>query len=409
MNAQNIVQSLVKDRSSWPSEDISIVLLVLDGLGDIRHPDFGLETPLEAAKTPNFDNLARISALGRIIPVDYGITPGSGPAHLGLFGFDPREVVIGRGVLEALGIDMDLQFGDLAARCNFCTIEDGIITDRRAGRPETEKSLEKVRILQEAIPQIEDVEVHIKAGKGHRFAVIFRGPGLKEGVTDTDPHEDGKPLHETTALNKEAEKAARIISKYQQKALEVLEGHEPMNAILVRGVAERPNIKSMEDRFKLRSGAIATYPMYRGLAKLVGMQLIETGQSIRDEIDSYLDTRNKFDYHFIHIKPTDEAGEDGNFDKKVDTIEKTDEMLPAILDAQPDVLAITGDHSTPCCMKLHSWHPVPLLLHSRRCDIDDQERFTEQNCSAGSLGTFLSKHLMSLMLANAALLDKFGA
>ncbi len=405
-----MVENLVKERSAWPREDMSLVLLVLDGVGDVRHPDFGMQTPLEKAVTPNFDALARRSALGRLLPVDYGVTPGSGPAHLGLFGYDPREVEIGRGVLEALGLDMDLEFGDLAARCNFCTMQDGVITDRRAGRPDTEQNIKLCGLLEEQIGKIEDVEVIIKPGMGHRFAVIFRGPGLVEGVCDTDPHENGEPLHEAKAQRPEAEKSARIVGIFQQKALDVLKGHEPMNAMLVRGVAERPQIASIEDRFGLRAGAIATYPMYRGLSKLVGMKVINTGSSVEDELNSYRDTRSEFDYHFIHVKGTDEAGEDGNFDAKVKVIEEVDSKLDMILDCEPDVLAVTGDHSTPCCMKLHSWHPVPLLMHSGRCDVSGCERFTENECSRmGTLGVFHSMHMISLMLANAALLDKYGA
>ncbi len=406
----NLVESLVKERNAWPEDDVSVVLLVLDGVGDVRHPDFGMQTPLEKAHTPNLDSLAQKSALGRILPVDYGITPGSGPAHLGLFGYDPREVDIGRGVLEALGLDMDLEFDDLAARCNFCTMEDGVITDRRAGRPATEENVKLCSRLQVEISKIEDVEVIIQPGMGHRFAVIFRGPGLKEGVCDTDPHENGEPLHTPEPSRPEAEKAARIINKFQKLALDVLEGCEPMNAILVRGVAERPDIASMEDRFKLKAGAIATYPMYRGLSKLVGMNIIDTGTSVEDEFRSYKETRSDFDYHFIHVKGTDEAGEDGNFDHKVEVIEEVDSGIPMILEQNPDSLAITGDHSTPCPMKLHSWHPVPLLLHSNKCDIAGAERFTENECTTkGTLGIFHSMHMISLLLANASLLDKYGA
>lgn len=409
METADIVQSLVKDCSAWPHEDMSLILLIMDGVGDVRHPDFGMQTPLEEAETPVMDELAGRSSLGRIIPVDYGITPGSGPAHLGLFGFDPREIMIGRGVMEALGIDMKVKFGDIAARCNFCTRQDGVIIDRRAGRPETEVSAERCRLLQEEIPEIEDVKVIIKAAKGHRFAVVFRGPGLAEGVHDTDPHQNGEPLHEAEALRPEAEKAARIVSKFQERALEILDGGDPINAILVRGIAELPDLASMEDRFGLRSGAIATYPMYRGLAKLAGMDLIETGQSVEDEFQTYLDTREDYDYHFIHVKKTDEGGEDGDFDKKVRVIEEVDQSLDMLLDAEPDAVAITGDHSTPCCMELHSWHPVPLLIHSAQCDPSGLEEFTEHSCNNGPLGIFHATHLMSLLLANAALLDKYGA
>ncbi len=405
-----IAENLVKERSAWPREGVSLVLLVLDGIGDIRHPDFGMQTPLDKARTPHLDALARRSALGRMLPVDYAVTPGSGPAHLGLFGYDPREVEIGRGVLEALGLDMDLKFGDLAARCNFCTMQDGIITDRRAGRPETEQNVRLCGLLRERIRSIEDVEVIIQPGMGHRFAVVFRGPDLAEGVCDTDPHVNDEPLHAAKALRPEAEKSARIIEHFQRQALDVLRDEGAMNAVLVRGVAERPRIASIPERFKLKAGAIATYPMYRGLAKLVGMHVIDTGPDVEDEFACYRETCGEFDYHFIHVKGTDEAGEDGNFEKKVAVIEEVDSRLEMLLDPAPDVLAITGDHSTPCCMSMHSWHPVPLLIHSDRCDVSGCERFTEHQCSEkGTLGVFHSVHLMSLMLANAALLDKYGA
>ncbi len=409
MDTLKIVEALVKDRSAWPHESVSLVLLVLDGVGDVRHPEFDCKTPLEAAHTPNLDSLAPRSALGRIMPVDYGITPGSGPAHLGLFGYDPREMEIGRGVLEALGLDMDLQSGDIAARANFCTISGGVVTDRRAGRPPTELNAEKCKLLREELSRIEDVELIIQPGKGHRFAVIFRGPGLAEGVSDTDPHENDKPVHEAEVLAAGAEKTARIVNEFQRRAVEILAGHEPLNGILTRGVSERPLIPGMEDRFGLRSAAIATYPVYRGLAKLAGMELLPTGQSIEDEFRTYVESKGDYDYIFIHVKVTDEAGEDGDFDRKVSGIEEVDVHLPIILDQNPDVLAITGDHSTPCCMKLHSWHPVPLLLHSDRCDASGLTSFTEQTCTRGPLGIFLSMHLMSLMMANAGLLDKFGA
>ncbi len=409
MDGLRIAETLVKARAARPGGGVSIVLLVMDGVGDVRHPKFDFETPLEAADTPNLDELAFRSALGRIIPVDYGITPGSGPAHLGLFGYDPREIEIGRGVLEALGLDMDVEFGDVCARTNFCTIENGVVVDRRAGRPADEVSARKVALLQELIPSIEDVEVIMRPGKSHRFAVVFRGPGLAEGVTDTDPHEDGNPLHKAEATRPEAEKAARIVNEFQRRALDALGGDGPLNGLLVRGVAERPSIAGMEERFGLRAAAIATYPMYRGLTKLAGMEILETGETVEDEFRTYAQTKGDYDFSFIHVKGTDAAGEDGDFDAKVSVIEEVDAALPIILNERPDALAITGDHSTPCCMKMHSWHPVPLLIHSARCDASGLAGFTEQECSRGPLGIFHSMYLMPLLLANAGLLDKYGA
>ena len=404
MDYSEIVESLVKK-----VDDQKLIMLVMDGVSDVRHEDYDYTTPLEAARTPTLDALMPKSACGRMIPVDYGITPGSGPAHLGLFGYDPREVQIGRGVLEALGIDMDLELGDVAARCNFCTVSNGRVTDRRAGRPPTSESAKMCELLQEEVGEIEDVELTIKPGKGHRFAVVFRGEGLRGTVSDTDPHENDMPILEAKPDSEKAEKLARIVNTYQQEALKVLQGEKPMNGILVRGVAERPRIPGIEDRYGLKSGAIATYPMYRGLAKLAGMELLQTGTSVADEFETCADNYDDYDFFFIHVKGTDEAGEDGDFAHKVAVIEEVDEELSTLLDLDPDVLAITADHSTPCCMELHSWHPVPLLLKSPRCDASGLERFTEHECNSSSMGVFRSKYLMPLMLANAGLLDKYGA
>jgi 2,3-bisphosphoglycerate-independent phosphoglycerate mutase len=408
MDPQRIVEHLVK-RNEIQESGKKIVLLVMDGLGDIRHPDNNFRTPLEQARCPNLDALAPKSALGRIIPVDYGITPGSGPAHLGLFGYDPREVEIGRGVLEVVGMGMELRPGDLAARANFCTVRGRTVVDRRAGRPSTEACAEKVKLLQEKIAKIDDVALIMRPGMGHRFGVIFRGPGLAAGVTDTDPHEDNEPIHEPKAETDAARKTADVVSKFQRKALEVLASSEPMNGVLLRGISEPPHIATVQERFGLRCGAIATYPMYRGLASLVGMDLVETGPSVEDEFQAFLSNRDNYDFFFIHAKPTDEAGEDGAAERKAKAIEAVDQKLPMLLKGSPEVLAITGDHSTPCPMKLHSWHPVPLLLHSPRCGADGRPRFTENECNGGSLGIFHAMHLLPLMLANAGLLDKYGA
>lgn len=408
MDALQIAEELVKRKEVRESAK-KIVLLVLDGVGDIRHPENGYRTPLDEARTPNLDALAARSALGRIIPVDYGITPGSGPAHLGLFGYDPRKVEIGRGVLEVVGMGMELQPGDVAARANFCTVRDGKVLDRRAGRPATEVSAEKVTLLQKEIGRIGDVELIMQPGKGHRFGIIFRGPGLAGGVSDTDPHENGEPVHEAAAETEAAGKTAQVVNEFVRRALQALEGGDPINGVLTRGIAGRPDVPTLQERFGLRCGAIATYPMYRGLASLVGMDVLATGQSSREEFQTYLESRDDYDFFFIHIKPTDEAGEDGDHARKTAAIEDVDEVLPMLTESAPEVLAITGDHSTPCPMKLHSWHPVPLLLHSPRCGADCRPRFTEEECNVGSLGIFHAMYLFPLMLANAGLLDKYGA
>ncbi len=408
MDSLEIAEDLVK-RSEIAEGRKKLVLLVLDGVGDIRHPSNDYRTPLEDADCPALDDLSSHSALGRIIPVDYGITPGSGPAHLGLFGYDPRVVEIGRGVLETVGMGMELQRGDVAARANMCTVEGDTVVDRRAGRPATEESAEKVELLNSEIGEIDGVQVIFQAGKGHRLGVILRGEGLVGGVSDTDPHEDNEPIHEAKPQAEGSERAAEIVNKLQRKALEVLSGGEPINGLIMRGVSGLPDVPSIEERFGLRCAAIATYPMYRGLASLVGMDLLDTGMSVEDEFQTYLDSRDDYDYFFIHVKATDEAGEDGAHERKVAGIEAVDEKLEMLLDSEPEVLALTGDHSTPCPMKLHSWHPVPLLIHSPRCAADCAVGFSEATCNTGGLGIFRAMYLLPLMLANAGLLDKFGA
>jgi len=394
-----------------PSSE-KLVLLVLDGLGDIATEETGRTTPLEKAHTPNLDRLAAASALGRMIPVRPGITPGSGPGHLGLFGYDPVEVQVGRGVIEALGLDIDLRPGDLAARANFCTLDaGGQIADRRAGRIATDINQRLTARLRERIQRIEDVEILIQSGKAHRFVVIFRGPGLDGPILDTDPHHEGAPILPPRPARETpgALKAVRIIKAFYDQALPLLRDAAPANAFLMRGIDMKPAIATLTERFGLKAAAIATYPMYRGLAQLCGMTKVATGDAPADEFQTYLDRYDEFQYFFIHIKPTDAAGEDGNFDQKRAVIEQVDAALPVLLSRKPRVLAITGDHSTPCPMRGHSWHPIPVLLHSPVCGIDGAARFTERTCNTGSLGFFESKYLLPLMLANAGMLDKYGA
>ena len=389
-----------------------LVLLVLDGLGDIATARTNFRTPLSAARTPNLDALAKVSALGRILPVAPGITPGSGPAHLALFGYDPLTVEVGRGVIEALGLGIDLKAGDVAARANFCTLnERGIITDRRAGRIPTEVCRAQCKLLSDAIQKIDGATVLIRPGESHRFVVVFRGSGLAGPVSDSDPHHEGEPIQGVRPLGKGtgAKKTAALIKKFYAKALPVLRGRTPANGFLLRGIDGLPKMESFTQRYGLCGASLAIYPMYKGLAQLVGMAQLEAGKTVLDQFAALAAARDRFDYFFIHVKGTDMAGEDGNFEKKVAVIEEVDAALPKLLALKPDVLAITGDHSTPVPMKGHSWHPVPLLLHSEVSNADGLESFTEVTARTGSLGTFESKYLLRLMQANARMFDKFGA
>lgn len=393
--------------------EAKIVLLVLDGLGDLATGGLDSCTPLEAARTPNLDALARNAAQGRIIPVAPGITPGSGPGHLALFGYDPIEFRVGRGVIEALGLGLDLKPGDVAARANFCTLDaKGIVTDRRAGRIETEMCEDLCHLLSKNVKKIGGCEVLIKAGKGHRFVVVFRGKGLEGPLTDADPHREGLPIPTARPVNKKslkAKKTAKLVREFYKAALPLLARKKPANGFLMRGIAHQPAIPTFEERYQLRGACIAVYPMYKGLAQLVGMTKLEGAQNITEQFQRYLVEHDRYDYFFIHYKYTDMHGEDGAFEAKRQSIEDLDATLPILLEKKPDVLAITGDHSTPCALKAHSWHPQPVLLASAYSGSDKLERFTETGANVGSLGVFEAKFLMRLMQANARMFDKFGA
>ena len=391
-----------------------LALIVLDGLGDIATRDQNEMTPLEAAATPNLDALvAEGVAQGRMTPVAPGITPGSGPGHLALFGYDPLEFEVGRGVIEALGLGLELRAGDVAARANFCTLNaKGLVTDRRAGRIATEVCERLCALLAKKIKKIGDTEVIIKAGKEHRFVVIFRGKGLEGPLTDTDPNREGLPVSTAKPVNAKSAKqktTAKLIAAFYKAARPVLAKEKPANGFLMRGIAHQPAIPTFEQRYGLRPAAIAVYPMYKVLAQLVGMKKIEGPQTIAEQFERYAAEYDNYDFFFIHFKYTDKYGEDGNFAAKVQAIEEFDAALPILLKKRPDVLAITGDHSTPCSMKGHSWHPQPVLLHSACSGSDKLDRFTETGANAGSLGLFEAKFLLRLMQANAKMFDKFGA
>jgi 2,3-bisphosphoglycerate-independent phosphoglycerate mutase len=400
------VESLVVEGTT------KIVLLVLDGLGDIPSESRGWVTPLEAARTPNFDALAPRCAQGRILPVAPGITPGSGPGHLALFGYDPLETTVGRGVLEAIGAGVELQPGDVAARANFCTVDAaGVITDRRAGRIPSEECARLVGILAEKVRRIEDVDVLLEAGKGHRFVVVLRGPGLAGDVSDADPHKEGRAIPPAAPLGAAAgsAKTARVVNEFVARAAALLHAERPANAALMRGLSERPNLPGFRERFRLRAVALAAYPMYRGVAQLAGMEVLPVGETPLDAFAAAKRVWGEHDFFFIHVKGTDQAGEDGDFDAKVATIEAVDQALPALLALQPDVLCVTGDHSTPVPVKQHSWHPVPTLVYAPLCGADRAPRFHEHAARTGSLGLLASKDLMAVLMANAGRLDKYGA
>jgi 2,3-bisphosphoglycerate-independent phosphoglycerate mutase len=384
-----------------------IVLLVLDGLGGLPDPATG-QTELETASTPNLDQLAAKSICGLIDIVSPGITPGSAPGHLALFGYDPVSCIIGRGVLEAVGIDFDLQPGDIAARGNFGTIDsNGLVTDRRAGRISTEKCAELCRLLDGQV--INEVKLFVCPVREHRFVVVFRGAGLSPDASDSDPQQLGVIPKEVIALEPQAAKTVIIANEFIARAKSLLAEHHPANMVLLRGFSESPHLPTMGEVYKLKPAAIASYPMYRGLAKLVGMDVLKTGVNIEDELATLKANYANYDFFFLHIKGTDSAGEDGDFPRKVAIIEQVDKVLPQIQGLEPDVIVVTGDHSTPALLKGHSWHPVPVLLYSRWCRPDPVSQFSESACLSGGLGHLPATQIMPLALANALKLTKFGA
>ena len=388
--------------------DTKIVLLSLDGLGGLPHPDTG-RSELETARIPHLTALAARGACGLVRHVAPGITPGSGPGHLGLFGYDPLFYRVGRGVLEALGIDFELQPGDIAARGNFCTVDArGLISDRRAGRIASEVCIRLTERLRKDIG-LPGVELFVEPVKEHRFVLVLRGPGLSGHLSETDPQALGKPPLAVRALDPAAERTAGLVNAFVDQARQVLTDEAPANMVLLRGFDRLPDLPRFPVVFQLRAAAIAAYPMYRGLARLVGMEVLETGATFADEVETLRQRWEAYDFFFVHYKDTDKAGEDGDFAAKVAALEQFDSFLPEIERLKPDVLMITGDHASPAVLAGHGWQPVPVLLWSRYCGADPVGAFTERACAAGTLGVLAAQHLMPLVMANALRLTKFGA
>ncbi|MEX1193722.1 MAG: 2,3-bisphosphoglycerate-independent phosphoglycerate mutase [Dehalococcoidia bacterium] len=387
--------------------DTKIVLFVMDGLGGLPHPETG-RTELEAAWTPHMDRIAKESSCGLTVPVGPGITPGSGPGHLALFGYDPLVFNIGRGVLEAAGIDFDLQTSDVAARGNFCTIDaEGLIADRRAGRISTERCAELVDGLRKI--KLDGVTVFVEPVREHRFVLVLRGDSLSDEVSDTDPQAQGAKALAAEGTSKAGETTAKLVNEWVGAATKYLADKEPANMLLLRGFAKRPDWPQMADVFKFRPAAVAHYPMYRGLAKLVGMEALAVGPTLEDSFSTLRENWERFDYFFVHYKYTDAAGEDGEYGLKIQKIEEVDAAINELVEMEPDVLMITGDHSTPATMAAHSWHPVPFMLRSKWTRADDCDSFNEVALAHGSLGTFPAKEALSWAMACAGRYRKYGA
>lgn len=386
-----------------------IVLLVMDGLGGLPIEPGG-PTELESARTPNMDRLAADGTLGQIMPVAPGVTPGSGPAHLGLFGYDPLTYVVGRGVLEATGVGLRVNKGDVAARGNFCTVDSrGLITDRRAGRISSHEAaplVEKLRSI-----EIPGVEVELRHVKEYRFVIVMRGDSLQPAIEDTDPQKNGIAPVSAAAIEPGSQRTADLFNQWIERASGLLSDQPKANALTLRGFSSDPSLPPFPEIYGLRAGCIAVYPMYQGVAALVGMQIEEfEGETPADQFAAVAAHWREFDFFFVHFKKTDSFGEDGDFKAKASAIESVDAALPRLLDLKPDVLAITGDHSTPARLRVHSWHPVPFLLWApASVRADDRRGFGESNCAVGGLGTFPSSEAMPLLMAHAGRLDKYGA
>ncbi len=395
-------------RLSVPA-DTRVVLCVMDGLGGLPGPRS--RTELDEAATRHLDRLAEVGTLGQTIPAGYGVTVGSGPGHTALFGLDPLRYEIGRGVLEATGIDFEIGPDDLAARGNLCTVDAaGAITDRRAGRVATEVTAEiAAELSQIALP---GVEVFVRAVKEHRFVLVLRGPRLSAAITETDPQQEGVPplpAGAVDAVEADAERTAELVNGFVAEARERLKDREVANHLLLRGWSQRPELPQLPELWKLRAAACTVYPMYRGLARLVGMKAIDGGDSLATQFEALRRHWDDFDFFFVHHKAPDGAGEDGDFVRKAQAIREFDDCLPQLLNLEPDVLVVTGDHSTPSVMAAHSWHPVPLLIHGRYVRPDGSHHFNELECARGGYGTFPATEVLPLAFAHAGRLAKYGA
>lgn len=390
--------------------DSKIIYLIMDGVGGLSMEGKG-GTELQVAKTPQLDALAECSVCGLLDPISPGVTPGSGPSHFALFGYDPLKSSIGRGILEAAGIDFPLTTKDIVARINYATVNDeGIITDRRAGRISSEENNRICAKLEKNIDLGSYCEVLVKPVKEHRAVLVIHSENLEEGdIADTDPQREGLAPLPPKALNPQSKDAVKCVENFLEQSSTILSDEPKANAVLLRGFAKHRAYPSLQERFKLKSLAIATYPMYKGIARLLGMKVLDNLITLDDEIKALKEHYTQYDFFYLHVKQTDSRGEDGDFDAKVKVIEEVDKVVPQITQLNPDVLVVTGDHSTPAKLKSHSWHPLPVLINSCFARVDEVNKYDEISCARGGLGRIATVHLMNLSLAHALRLAKYGA
>lgn len=394
---------------AW-EKNTKIIYLILDGLGGLPDPERG-GTELQVAKVPNLDQLAQRSSCGLLEMVGPGITPGSGPGHLALFGYDPLKYRVGRGVLSALGIDFDLQPGDVAARLNFATVDqEGKVSDRRAGRIATELNEQLCQKIREKVTLDFDGEYFLKTVSEHRAVLVLRGEGLGDAINDTDPQVTGVPPRDPVAETEAAQKTVDLVQKFTHQVKTVLADEKPANMILMRGFERYEPLPSLRDRFGLRGICIADYPMYRGVSRLIGMEVAPRPGGMEKRFEALQSLySDDYDFYFLHVKKSDSEGEDADFQGKVEVLEAVDQLLPQVLDLQPDVVVVAADHSTPATLGGHSWHPVPLMISAESARVDPVQHFHEYDCAQGMLGLRPGTHLMGLALAHAHRLRKFGA
>jgi 2,3-bisphosphoglycerate-independent phosphoglycerate mutase len=408
-----------------------ILILLCDGVADRPVEELDGKTPLEVARTPNFDRLARRGENGILDPVAPGVRPGSDTAHLALLGYDPYEYYTGRGPFEALGVGMDVRPGDVAFRCNFATVEerDGelFVTDRRAGRI-TEGTAELVAPLNGI--ELDGVTCFIKESTAHRAALVLRGEGLGAAVSDADPHEEGAAVGRAAGPTPEDEKTAAIVNEFVALSYKTLKGHAvnrereklglpPANIILPRGAGLAPHIPHVTALYDLTAAAVVEVGLIRGIARYCGLDVVPLPESVNGGLDTDLaafmaavaEAVGKYDLVLANVKGPDVAGHDGDAAAKVAVIERIDAAAGPLLDGLPAGchVAVLGDHATPVAVRDHSGDPVPVLFWGPAVRTDAVETYGERPAATGGAGRLRGRDLLPIMLNLAGRAEKFGA
>ncbi|MDD3408250.1 MAG: 2,3-bisphosphoglycerate-independent phosphoglycerate mutase [Methanobacteriaceae archaeon] len=409
------------------------IILVMDGMGDRPLKELDNQTPLQAANTPNMDKMAECGITGIMDSIRPGIIPGSDTAHLSILGYDPYEVYTGRGPFEASGVGLDVIPGDIAFRCNFSTAdENGIITDRRAGRIR-EGTKDIVDVLNTmVIKGYEDIQIIFKESTGHRAVLVLRGEGLSDKVTDADPKVEGKKpkIVESTDGSEEAKRTADLLNKIVEKSYEMVKNHPvnigrmeenkpPANIIIPRGAGAVPKVEHINEKYEVNSACIAETGLFMGIGRFAGMDIIEmddvTGgvdTNLDNIIDTIINQVNNTDHNFflINIDGADEAGHDGNAIQKKEFIEKVDKIVMSkLLNLKNVVLFLTADHSTPISVMNHSGDPVPVIINSPEVRVDDVKEYNEFAVAKGGLCRIRGSDVMNIVMDLMNNSHKFGA